>query len=156
MDALSLSITRAAVGDPEVDALVDAHVARSRKYYPVTSCHSYGRAALDDLGVTLYVGRVGGEAVTVGGLLPMNDGMVEMKSVFTAAHARGKGYGLAMVRHLIAEAKAAGHAQFLLETGSDDASAAARKVYEKLGFSYCPPFGAYTEDPLSVFMAKLL
>ena len=43
-----------------------------------------------------------------------------------------------------------------LETGSRDASAAARRLYERVGFTYCPPFGSYVEDPESVFMTRHL
>ena len=43
-----------------------------------------------------------------------------------------------------------------LETGSREASAAARRLYERAGFSYCAPFGAYVDDPMSVFMTRTL
>ena len=33
---------------------------------------------------------------------------------------------------------------------------AARRLYESFGFTYCPPFGDYVEDPHSVFMTKAL
>jgi putative acetyltransferase len=32
----------------------------------------------------------------------------------------------------------------------------ARTLYEQAGFSYCPPFGDYVEDPNSVFMTRTL
>jgi len=156
VDALTLDITPADVRDADVGALVDAHVARSRKYYPPTSCHSCEGSTLAELGVQLFVGRLGGEALVIGGLLPLSASSGEIKSVFTAKSARGRGYGRAMMDHLMTEARTQGMTQLFLETGSDDASAAARGVYKKLGFQYCPPFGSYTEDPLSVFMSTTL
>jgi len=33
---------------------------------------------------------------------------------------------------------------------------AAHYLYKKHGFSFCKPFGKYTEDPLSVCMHKTL
>lgn len=156
MDPLNLEIVRANPTAPEIDALIRAHIARSRKYYPVESCHSYGGAELSELGVVLFAGRVNGHAVSIGGYIPLSDTAVEMKSVFTAKSARGKGYGLALVRHLMSEARDAGYLNFCLETGNDDASAAARAVYEKLGFQYRGPFGSYVEDPFSAFMQATL
>ena len=136
--------------------LIAAHVERSRQYYPETSCHSYDSDALSDHGVEMHVGRRDGQAVTIGGLRALDAATVEMKSVFTTKPERGKGYGRLMVSHLIEYATAEGYVECVLETGSDAASASARALYEQLGFRLCPPFGAYTEDPLSVFMRKPL
>jgi len=33
---------------------------------------------------------------------------------------------------------------------------AARKLYEKFGFTYCEPFADYRPDPLSVFLTRTL
>jgi putative acetyltransferase len=32
----------------------------------------------------------------------------------------------------------------------------ARRLYERAGFVECPPFEGYREDPMSVFMTKVL
>jgi putative acetyltransferase len=61
-----------------------------------------------------------------------------------------------MLDHLMAEAKAAGYARLSLETGSQAMFLPARQLYEKAGFSGCPPFEGYTDDPNSGFMTRLL
>lgn len=153
---MSLTFGRADPSDPDVAALVQAHMARAEKYYPPEACHCYDTATLQDRGVVLFVARDAGAALAIGGYLPLDGTTAEMKSVFTSKAARGKGIGAAIVRHLIAEARAAGYQQIFLETGNDAASAAARAVYEKLGFSYRGPFGDYGEDPLSAYMEATL
>lgn len=43
-----------------------------------------------------------------------------------------------------------------LETGSMDFFAPARAFYAKAGFTRCPPFGSYVDDPLRTFMTLSL
>ncbi len=72
-----------------------------------------------------------------------------------AAHRRN-GVARAMLTHIIREAQNRKYTRLSLETGSQSAFAPARRLYESFGFSYCPPFEGYIEDPNSVFMTKLL
>ena len=71
----------------------------------------------------------------------------------TAAPARRKGAGSAMLRHIIAAARAAGMARLSLETGTWDYFRPARAFYARHGFIACPPFADYVLDPNSVFMS---
>lgn len=153
---MSLKVTRANPEDPDVAALIAAHVARSLKYYPADVCHSFDVAELTEKAVVLFVGRDGDAAVAIGGYVALEPEIAEMKSVFTAKAARGKGYGRAMVEHLMAEARHAGFRMMLLETGNDAPSAAARAVYEGLGFRYRGPFGDYERDPFAAYMEVAL
>ena len=61
-----------------------------------------------------------------------------------------------LLERIIEEARSSGLTSLYLETGSRDASAAAKTLYEKLGFAYCKPFGDYREDIESVFMIRSL
>jgi putative acetyltransferase len=70
----------------------------------------------------------------------------------TAEAARGRGVGSAMVRHIIAAARASGMARLSLETGSWAYFVPARALYARHGFVECGAFGEYLEDPNSVFM----
>jgi len=72
------------------------------------------------------------------------------------AEVRGRGLSRVMLTHLIAEAKAAGFVRLSLETGSQDMFLPARKLYENAGFTECPPFEGYVEDPNSIFMTRLI
>ena len=70
----------------------------------------------------------------------------------TAEAARRKGAGSAMLRHILAAARAGGLSRLSLETGSWAYFEPARALYARHGFVGCPPFGGYAPDPNSVFM----
>lgn len=152
--AAKLVIERADPVAPDIAALIAVHIERSRGYYPEESCHTYGPAEMAAEGVILFVGRIDGEAVSIGGLKPLGAACGEIKSMHTLKAWRGHGIGGRMVHRLLEEAREMGWAAVFLETGSDEASRRARAVYRKFGFETCPPFGAYQDDPLSVFMKR--
>jgi putative acetyltransferase len=70
----------------------------------------------------------------------------------TAESARGRGVGSALLGEIMATARARGMSRLSLETGSWPYFRPARALYARHGFVECPPFGAYREDPNSVFM----
>ena len=74
----------------------------------------------------------------------------------TAPQHERQGIGARMLEHLLAQARARGYRRLSLETGSAEAFAPARRLYERYGFVYCPPFGDYAEDPWSRFMSLRL
>ena len=76
----------------------------------------------------------------------------EVKSMHTAQAMRRRGAGSAMLRHLIAAARADGMSRLSLETGSWDYFRPAQALYRSHGFVECPPFADYVLDPNSVFM----
>lgn len=70
----------------------------------------------------------------------------------TAESARRKGVGSAILRRIIAAARARGMSRLSLETGSWPYFAPARALYAAHGFVECEPFAGYGPDPNSVFM----
>lgn len=70
----------------------------------------------------------------------------------TAAQHRGRGVGIAVLRHIVAEARSRSYQRLSLETGSMDAFAPACALYSGFGFVACEPFGDYRPDPNSIFM----
>jgi putative acetyltransferase len=69
---------------------------------------------------------------------------------------RGRGVASAILRHIIAAAKARGMSRLSLETGAWSYFAPARALYARHGFVECGPFGNYRLDPHSVFMTMEL
>jgi ribosomal protein S18 acetylase RimI-like enzyme len=59
-----------------------------------------------------------------------------------------------MLNHLADYTRARGVDLLRLETGIHQAEAIG--LYERMGFRRIPPFGAYTDDPLSLFYEKRL
>ena len=80
----------------------------------------------------------------------------EMKSMRTHADHLRKGAAAAMLEHIIATARARGYRRLSLETGSTPDFDAAHGLYLRFGFTYCPPFGDYVEDPFSRYMTLAL
>jgi GNAT superfamily N-acetyltransferase len=65
---------------------------------------------------------------------------------------RGLGFAKLLLDHLATYARTHGVGLLRLETGIHQA--AAINFYERAGFQRIPPFGAYGEDPLSLFYEK--
>ena len=80
----------------------------------------------------------------------------EIKSMRTPQAARGKGAGLAMLKHIISVARQRGYTRLSLETGTHPAFEPAHSLYRSQGFALSGPFGVYCPNPHSVFMALQL
>ena len=74
----------------------------------------------------------------------------------TRASARGQGVGRAMVDHIVEVARARGYHRVSLETGTMEAFAPSRALYEACGFEVCEPFGEHRAGPVSVCMTRRL
>lgn len=104
--------------------------------------------------ITLLGLRQDGILLGVGALARLDPDHGELKSMHTAAEARGRGVARGLLRALLDLAGQQGMTRVSLETGTATAFAAARALYASEGFMICPPFGTYVEDPLSVFMTR--
>jgi putative acetyltransferase len=80
----------------------------------------------------------------------------EIKSMRTAEGHKRKGVASAVLQQIISEAKRRNYRRLSLETGSMPYFEPAHSLYRKFGFKMCPPFGAYREDPNSLFMTREL
>jgi putative acetyltransferase len=138
--------------------IIEAHLAFSRAETPETSCHVMQPEALAEPSVSVWALYRDGQAVGIGALKWLPDGLAEVKSVHVLAEARGAGLAERMVRHLEAQARAAGVTRLVLETGSEALPGyiAARRLYERLGYAYCEPIPGYAADPNSAFMTRTL
>jgi putative acetyltransferase len=137
----------------DVEALLRAASALMAGLYPPESCHGLDLAAFERPEVTLFVARLDGRAVGCGAYLLQGDGSAEIKSMFVAPEARGRGIGRRLLEAI--EAAVRGRVGALrLETGVKQL--AALRLYQAAGFRPRGPFGPYTDDPLSVFMEKPL
>ncbi|MFW8637500.1 GNAT family N-acetyltransferase [Cribrihabitans pelagius] len=146
------AITRESPAAPEAVALIRRHLAQMAAQSPAESCHALDGSGLEAPEVAFFLLRQGGTAIAMGALKMLSGSVCELKSMHTAAEARGSGAGRAMLEFLLARARTAGASGVYLETGSTAEFLPARKLYEAYGFAECPPFEGYTEDPWSVFM----
>ena len=150
MTVMSIETPRA----PDVVALIERHLAFNAAAAPPESCHPFDLDGLCAPTVTFWTVRDGGTLLAIGALADTGNGTAEMKSMHTAEAARGRGIAATLLRHILDHARARGIGRIDLETGSMAEFAPARALYSRFGFTECPPFGAYTEDPLSTFMTR--
>lgn len=140
----------------EIHALLDEHLQSMRSISPPESVHALDLEGLRRPEISFWTVWSGTRLLGCGALKELNARHGEVKSMRTAGGHRRSGVARAMLMHIIAEARKRGYARLSLETGSQTALEPARKLYEGFGFSYCPPFEGYVEDPNSVFMTRLL
>ena len=79
---------------------------------------------------------------------------VEIKRLYVPHQHRGKGIAIMLMDVLEQKAVQEGYSEARLETGIHQNEAL--RLYQQLGYEKTGPFGAYREDPLSVFMRKKL
>jgi putative acetyltransferase len=121
---------------------------------PAESCHVMEPDAVADAGVMMLGLRDAGELIAIGAFKAIGPDHCELKSMHTAAQARGQGAARKLLSALIERAKDAGLSRMSLETGTAAEFEAARALYNNYGFETCAPFGDYVIDPLSVFMTR--
>lgn len=137
---------------PEIGRFLDEHLAELRATSPPDSMHALDLEGLRQPDVMFWSVWDGAELVGCGALKTLDAAHAEIKSMRTSARARGTGVGSALLRHMLAAARARGFRRVSLETGSMPFFEPARRLYLKHGFSVCPPFAGYRPDPNSVFM----
>ena len=140
----------------EIRALLETHFAGMLANSPKDSCHFLDFEGLKAPGVTFWSIWDQGELMGCGALKQHDADLGEVKSMRTHADHLRKGAGAAMLVHIIASARERGLKQLNLETGSGAAFDAAHALYLHHGFTYCPAFADYKDDPFSRFMTLKL
>lgn len=141
---------------PAILALLAEHLHHMREISPPGSVHALDLDGLRAPGLSFWTAWDGAELLGCGALKALDATHGEIKSMRTAAAHRRKGVSRAMLQHVLAEADRRGYLRVSLETGAQAAFLPARRLYESAGFTACGPFGAYVDDPHSVFMTRVL
>jgi putative acetyltransferase len=136
----------------DVADLLQAHLEYCRTWSPPESVHALDLDVLRAPGITFWAAWDAGNLLGCGALKELNPSHGEIKSMHVAARHRGHGVAAALVKHIVAEARARSYRRLSLETGSMEAFAPARALYARCGFIGTGPFGDYVPDPNSVFM----
>lgn len=100
------------------------------------------------------VGYLDTDPVAMGGLRRVGDRDMELKRMYVAPRARGRGFARVLLAHLEQLARDAGAARVILETGHRQPEA--MQLYETSGYHRIDNFGHYKCEPLSVSYAKHL
>ena len=147
-----MKITIGDLTDPRVVDLLQCHLTSARAHTAPGSAHALDLGGLQAPDITFWTAWDRNTLVAVGALKQLTEAHAEVKSMYTAALARRRGIGSAMLRHIIAFARSRGISRLSLETGSWDYFRPAVTLYRKHGFVDCQPFADYVQDPNSVFM----
>lgn len=116
-----------------------------------------GGFSVTDLDVpraVFVVASISGEPVGCGALRPHDDGICEVKRMFTVPAWRGHGVAAVVLADLERRARRFGYTAVRLETG--DRQVGAIRLYERCGYRHIPPFGVYVAWDDSVCFEKAL
>jgi len=154
---MNLEVTVEEPHTPDVLALLGRHLDFAHSTTPPELVFALDVDGLRDPSVTLCgIREPGGALLAVGALKRLDDGHAEIKSMHTVSEARRRGVGRVLLDHLLGIARDEGIRRVSLETGTGDAFAAARRLYEAVGFQRCEPFAGYPDDPQSTCMTVAL
>lgn len=140
------------LSDPDILALLRAHLTAAHANSPICSAHALDESGLNAPDINFWAAWEGEDLLGVGALRRIAPDHGEIKSMHVAHARRRSGAGSAMLRHIIAAARQHEMRRLSLETGAADYFRPAQALYRKHGFAECPPFGDYKADPNSVFM----
>jgi putative acetyltransferase len=146
-------IVRAAdLSDPEVLALLKAHLAGMHEHSPPGSVHALEPEGLRTPDVSLYSVWEGDDLMAIGALKEIDATSGEIKSMRTAAAHLRRGSAALLLEYLVTIALARGYLRLSLETGSGPAFEPALALYRRYGFQSGQAFGGYEASPFNQFM----
>jgi len=147
-----MRIVEGGMSDPRVVELLQIHLTTAWAATAPGSAHALDLRGLQSPDISLWTVWDDDTLLGVGALKRLSADHGEVKSMHTAQAMRRRGAGSAMLRHIIATARARGMRRLSLETGSWDYFRPAHAFYRSHGFVDCGPFADYALDPNSVFM----
>ena len=140
--------------DPEVEPLIDAVQEEYVRLYGGRDTDEMDPALFEPpLGLFL-LGRLDGAAVASGGYRVIEPGVAEIKRMYVAEGARGRGLARRMLAELERSAAAAGATRMVLNTGYLQREAIA--LYESSGYAAIDAFGHYAAYKTALFFGKSL
>ena len=151
-----MEIRREKFDSENAQALADALEAELLATYDGRpgSCDLPEAAIFDPPHGAFLVGWVDGEAVACGGIARYDDTTAEIRRMYVAPQARGRGLSRLVLSALEDEARALGYSFVRLETGHLQATAIG--LYVSTGFGPIPRYGPFVNDPKSVCFEKRL
>ncbi len=145
---MSVTISRERPDTPDAVLLIEELGAILTSVYPPESCHGFSVEQLIAQDVAFFLIRQDGIAAGCGGIKLVDGEYGEIKRLYVRPQFRGCGYAKSMLNHLADYALSHDIYLLRLETGIYQPEAIA--LYERTGFHRIPPFGPYTDDPLSL------
>ena len=139
-----MGLRRVRISDPEVGVLLAALAEEYRsRYGEGDEMSTVPDSDFDPPAGMFLVAVEAGEVVAGGGFRYLEDGVCEIKRMWTRADQRRRGQASAVLHGLELAAREAGYHTLRLETGPAQPEAAA--LYEGRGYRRIPVYGRYSE-----------
>ncbi|WP_417622223.1 GNAT family N-acetyltransferase [Parasphingorhabdus sp.] len=136
----------------QVQDLLAAHLAGMQQNSPPDSVYALDLSGLQDSDMSVWTVWDGEGLMGVGALKQLSASTGEIKSMRTDPGHLRKGVGLALLDHIISEARRRGYRRLSLETGSGPDFEAALSLYRRRGFENGAPFGDYEPSAFNQFL----
>jgi len=137
---------------PDARMLIDELETHLAPLYPQENRFGYSVDKLIQQGVAFFIARQDGVPAGCGGVQFFGTEYGELKRMFVRPQFRGLGLGKLMLEHLENHTREHNIPLLRLETGIHQKEAIG--LYERMGYTSCPPFGDYIATPLNVFFEK--
>lgn len=149
-------VVASTLDDPDIVALILALNAELAARYPEPGANHF-RLDPDEVAPgrgAVMIARIDERPVGCGAVRLIAPDTAEIKRMYTAPEARGRGVARGMLAALEAEARRLGASRVVLETGERQGEAI--KLYEKAGYARIDLYGEYVGAPHSLCMGKSL
>lgn len=150
--APSVIITPERADTADAVLLISELEAHLEPLYPSESRHGLNVDQLLKEDVAFFLLRSDGTPASCGGVKLVDSNYGEIKRMYVRPQYRGSGFAKMMLRYLEDYTRSHGIGLLRLETGVHQREAIG--LYERMGFHRIPPFGSYTDDPLSLCYEK--
>lgn len=151
---MSAVITPERPDTPDAILLITELEAFLDPLYPRESRHGLNVDQLLAEAVAFFVLRSDGMPAGCVGIKLCDGAYGEVKRMYVRPQFRGRGFAQALLQHIETHTREHSIDRLRLETGIYQTEAIA--LYKRMGFQRIPPFGAYTDDPLSLYYEKHL
>lgn len=154
VSSVAIEIRREDILSPVAQQLIGALNAELDHRYPEEGANFF-RLDADEVAEGrggFFVAYNSGKPVGCGAVRRTDPHVAEIKRMYVAPTARGRGVGRRILDALEAEARRLGARRLVLETGPRQPEAIA--LYSRAGFTEIPLFGEYIGSEFSVCLAK--
>lgn len=135
-------------------SLLALHLQQMHANSPEGSVFALDLSGLKAADVTVWTAWRGSQVVAVGALKQLGNDSGEIKSMRTHPDFVRQGAAMALLDHIIDEARSRGFRRLSLETGSGPHFEAALAMYRKRGFQSGEAFSDYSATPFNQFFHR--
>ena len=153
--ARDIDVRRETISSTAANHLIRALNVELSRRYPEDGTEKHFRLGAEELSPgrgAFLIAYAGATPIACGAVRLLDEDTAEIKRMYVAPGARGRGLGRRLLGALEAEGRRLGVTRLVLETGPRQPESIA--LYSSAGFSRIGAFGEYEESSSSLFMGK--